>query len=374
MNCQTNIRYHKSSLKIFVCLLAITILASSVFAQNLAKVGMTTKLFTDENRMNWEGTAKRPLLTAIWYPSDGKTAEEQVVIGAPDKPLFISGQAAKDAEISSAEKRYPLIVISHGTGGSALQMMWLGQYLAARGYIVAAVSHHGNTGAEEKPAAQGFILWWERATDIKVLIDKMLGDPKFGNRIDPNHIGAAGFSLGGTTVTSIAGGIFSIDAFNKFCASADHDATCDPQPEYPNAMKEFEILRTKDPVVMESVKRASNSYRDPRVKAVFAIAPALGSSFTPESLAAINIPFQIAVGESDNIAPAKTNAQKLAQNIKNSKLTILPGKTAHYTFLSECSAFGKSVIPPCNDAEGVDRHQIHQEVSEMAFQFFQKIS
>ena len=85
-------------------------------------------------------------------------------------------------------------------------MMWLGHYLAARGYIVAAVNHHGNTAAEKQRAAQGFLLYWERAKDLTVVLDKLFADPFFGPRIDRDRIGAAGFSLGGYTVISVAGG------------------------------------------------------------------------------------------------------------------------------------------------------------------------
>jgi predicted dienelactone hydrolase len=191
-------------------------------------------------------------------------------------------------------------------------------------------------------------------------------------RIDSKRIGAAGFSLGGSTVTSIAGGVFAIENFNKFCASAERDATCDSQPEYADAMKEFQELRTKDPIVIESLKRAEISYKDSRIKAVFAIAPALGASFTQTSLASIKIPFQFVVGESDNTAPAKTNAQKIAQFVKNSDVTILPGKVAHYTFLADCTTFGKTILPICRDDESVNRQEIHQKVSQMAFDFFRK--
>ena len=86
-------------------------------------------------------------------------------------------------------------------------LMWMGYYLASRGYIVAAVNHHGNTAAESQPAAQGFLLYWERPKDLTVTLDKLLADPVFGTRIDRKRIGAAGFSLGGYTVISIAGGI-----------------------------------------------------------------------------------------------------------------------------------------------------------------------
>ena len=216
----------------------------NVFGQNLSKVGMTNLNFVDEQRKNWTGDAPRPLAITVWYPTNSEASEEKIIIGNPANPIFISGAAIGNAEISPAKKRYPLIVVSHGTGGAALQMMWLGQYLAARGFIVAAVNHHGNTGAEDKYQAQGFILWWERARDLTVAIDKLLADSKFSNHIDSKRIGAAGFSLGGSTVISLAGGIFAIENFNKFCASPERDATCDPQPEYAAAIKEFNELKT----------------------------------------------------------------------------------------------------------------------------------
>lgn len=358
----------KTKLLLFIAI----IFTANVFGQNLSKVGMTRRNFVDEQRKNWTGTAPRPIAATVWYPTNSQAKEEKIVIGNPEKPIFISGEAIKNAEISSAKKRYPLIVLSHGTGGSALQIMWLGQYLAARGFIVTAVDHHGNTGAEEKYMAQGFVLWWERAQDLRVLIDKMLADSEFGKRIDAKKTGAAGFSLGGTTVTSIVGGVFSVEAFNKFCVSPEHDATCDPQPEYANAMKEFNELKTKDSIVIESLKRAEISYKDSRIKAVFAIAPALGASFTQKSLESIKIPFQFVVGESDNTAPAKTNAQKIALFVKKSNFTILPGKVAHYTFLSDCTDFGKTILPICRDEEGVDRTEVHQKTAQMAFEFFSK--
>ena len=348
------------------------IFAANIFGQNISKVGMTTREFNDDARKNWSGTAPRPVFTTVWYPANADAKEEKVVIGNPDNPIFLAGSAAKDAEISRVKKRHPLIVISHGTGGSALQMMWLGEYLAARGFIVAAVNHHGNTGAEEKYLAQGFILWWERARDSRVAVDKLLTDSKFGKSIDAKKIGAVGFSLGGSTVTSIAGGIFDISAFDKFCASAERDATCEPQPEFPNAMKEFEELRKNDPIVIESLKRAEISYKDARIKAIFAIAPALGTAFTKTSLSKIKIPFQFVVGESDQTAPAKTNAQKIAQFVKKSDVEILPGQVAHYTFLSDCTPFGKTILAICRDAESVDRTELHKKVSQMAFEFFRK--
>lgn len=355
-------------------ILVLLFISAPAFAQKKAefKVGMTTRLFTDQSRTNWTGDAPRPLLTTVWYPASKDATEQEITIGAPDKPLFISGRAARNAKVLPSKKRYPLIVLSHGGGGAALQMMWLGEYLAKRGYIVAAANHHGATAAEDQYTAQGFILWWERSRDLTVTIDKMLADEEFGKLINRDKIGVAGFSVGGTTAISIAGGIFNPQAFENFCGSPQRDANCNLQPEAPMSLADFDKIKDKDAVIAASLKRARASYLDKRVKAVFAIAPAIGGGFTPEDLTPIKIPVEIFVGESDPQAPAKTNAELFHRSIKKSKLVVLP-EVEHYTFLSECATAGKEMLPQfCRDAESVNRAAIHKKVSEMAFKFFWK--
>src|SRR5260370_418729 len=96
-------------------------------------------------------------------------------------------------EIMFHRRSIPIIIIiialSHGTGGSAMQMAWLGTYLAARGYIVVAVNHPGNN-AVTGYTTEGFIEGWERAKDISTVISDLLADQRFGSKIDPDRIGA----------------------------------------------------------------------------------------------------------------------------------------------------------------------------------------
>lgn len=359
-------------MKIILIILLLLTVAQAARAQNsVYQVGMKTRLFSDEKRTDWSGGAPRPLLTMIWYPAEKDVIEREITIGAPDKPLFLSGRAARDVKISSGKKHYPLIVLSHGTGGAALQMMWLGEFLARRGFIVAAANHHGNTGAEDKLTAQGSRLWWERSRDLSLTIDKMLADDEFGKLIDKDKIGIAGFSLGGTTVLSVAGGVFNPDALAKFCASSERDATCGATPENPTAEEDLKKIADTDAVVIASIKRAKDSYLDKRVKAVFAVAPALGYAF--DRLDSIKIPVEIVVGAKDTSSPPVTNAVLFDRQLKNSKLTILPGEVSHYVFLSECGSAGIETLPQiCLDAKTVNRAAVHREVGEMAFKFFQK--
>lgn len=347
-----------------------------------ARVGMVTRNFTDENRKNWQGTGPRPLTTAIWYPAAATATKEETIFGGPpEQEVFVPVTVAPGAEVSSASLKYPLILLSHGTGGSAIQTMWLGYYLASHGYIVAAVNHHGNTAAEQQRieqqvsllyTAQGFLLYWERARDLTAVLDKVLADPVFGPHIDQSRIGATGFSLGGYTVISLAGGVFSPQEFDAFCHSPQRDFTCEPQLEFRDAPKLFEELKKTDPVVQESLRHANDSHRDKRIKRVFAIAPALGSGFTKAGLKRVNIPVHIVIGQADKVTPLATNAQRYAKLIKGSRLTVLPGEVGHYTFLAECNVHGKAVLPICHDAVGIDRARVHQQVAQLAFEFFEQ--
>jgi predicted dienelactone hydrolase len=338
-----------------------------------AAVGMVTRRYVDPKRRNWDRTGPRPLVTAVWYPAAAVTKEEVIFGGPPDEALFTPVTVVPDAEVSRASRRYPLVLLSHGTGGSARMLLWLGHALASHGYIVAAVNHHGNTAAEDHPTPQGFRIFWERPKDLSAVLDNLLADPLFGERIDRDRIGAAGFSLGGYTVISLAGGIFSLQAFEDFCRSPRRDFTCEPQPEFPEARAKFEELKRTDAVVQAALRHASDSYEDKRIKGVFVMAPALGGGFTEAGLRPIRVPVHIVVGEGDEVAPPATNARHFASLIKGARLTVLPGAVGHYAFLAECTPHGKEVVPICRDADGVDRVAVHAEVSRLALEFFEGI-
>jgi hypothetical protein len=43
---------------------------------------------------------------------------------------------------ASSRRNFPLVMLSHGTGGGAATLAWLAETLASNGYIVVAVNHH----------------------------------------------------------------------------------------------------------------------------------------------------------------------------------------------------------------------------------------
>ncbi|HEY3930295.1 MAG TPA: hypothetical protein VGL89_18125 [Candidatus Koribacter sp.] len=332
------------------------------------RVGITFRQFNAPPDYDWRGSADHVLSAIIWYPAEAN-AEEKDIYDA-DPATFYAGRAAKDATMAPSFGDYPLVVLSHGTGGSALQMAWLGTYLASRGYIAVAVNHPGNN-AVTGYTPQGFVEWWLRARDLSVVIEQMLEDRRFGSKIDRDRIGAAGFSLGGYTMIEIAGGITNFEPILAWCNKPENRASCNP-PEFPDLVNKFQAMRNQ-PGIEQALEHAGESYRDARVKAVFAIAPALAIAFAQPSLQAIHIPVDIVAGDGDTIVPPPANAEYFAKNIPGSKLTILPGGVGHYTFLDVGTDLGKKNRPLLFvDNPGVDRQSVHKQVAELSADFFDK--
>lgn len=363
----------QSHLTLLVCLAAVSLTPAQADDSPTFKVGVAQRSFLPDKVYNWRKAAHHELLTTIWYPADASAVEQPQWIGPAASPLFSAANAAPAAKLSASPAKLPLIVLSHGTGGSALMMAWLGAALAQHGYIAAAVNHPGNNSTEDY-TVEGFLFWWERATDLTVALDKILQDSTFGPRIDPKRVGAAGFSLGGYTMIEIAGGITDPASFDRFCKSDQADAICKDQLEFPKLHEkaaELANLPQNATAFKDAYAHAGDSRRDARVRAVFAIAPALGPAFDTGSLEKISIPVEMVAGDADPVVPIESNAKYFAAHIPNAKLTLLPGGVGHYTFLGTCTAAARQINPAlCTDGPGIDRDAIHSKAAQLAVAFF----
>lgn len=354
------------SVKLGVTLAALAVLAACQ-AQGAASpvVGLSFSGYVDSQRPDWVASGGRPLMTTLWYPAAPGSEQREWELA-----IFRGGMTAQNAPMATSPKKFPLILLSHGTGGSAITMSWLAQGLAAKGYVVAAVNHHGNTGAEPKYLPQGFALWWERARDLSVLLDKLSADPELGPRIDFSRVGVAGFSLGGYTALSVVGTRIDRARWTSFCASNRNDPSCSLPSEANFSMEEMLRVVNGDERARSSLTHSGDSYLDKRIRAAFVIAPVLASAMVPESLAKIGVPVAIVVGENDEQAPPRLNAEPIAKGIPGAKLERVP-KGTHYMFLASCKPLGKIVAREiCSDPNGVDRDKIQRQTADAAARFF----
>ncbi|ATJ88966.1 alpha/beta hydrolase family protein [Ralstonia solanacearum] len=331
-------------------------------------VGQAVRAFRPDAPRHWRGAQTHALRTTIWYPAGLDAPEVPHDIGEPGRRTFQGHPLADGAPISAARPAYPLLLLSHGTGGTADSLDWLAAALAAQGYIVAGVDHPGNTMLAPL-TREGFRLWWERATDLSQVLDGLLADPLLGPRIDADRIGAVGFSLGGYTVLELAGARTNLPAFERFCASPDADAICHP-PEMRRAQNDARAADAPSPKTAASLARAGASYRDTRIKAVFAIAPALGMAFDDTAFAEVRIPVALIAGTADVTAPVDTNIRRIGRLLPRASVELIPG-AAHYTFLDTClPPLVERLAPVCKEAPGVDRDTVHAQAIARALAFF----
>ena len=333
------------------------------------KVGLENRQYTPPEPYDWRGAKTHALVTAIWYPAEPSAVEKEQWIGSSSAPFGFAGKAAPGAPVTLAPAKLPLILLSHGFGGSSFMMAWLGTALASHGYIAAAVNHPGNNALEDYTLPGG-TLWWERAADLTAVLDQLLADSTFGPRIDTKRIGAAGFSLGGFTVIEIAGGIGELSRLQAFCKSPGADRTCVDPPEFPGLFAKAGALAASDAATQVALREGAKSHRDPRVRAIFAIAPGLGPAFDSGTLARISIPTQIVAGSADPIVPIESSTKFFAAHIPGAQLTILQD-VGHYTFLATCAELGRRKQPSlCLDRAGILRDDIHAQTAILAVNFF----
>lgn len=277
-------------------LLAGQILTGQSVAQaQTLPVGLE-RMRVPERTASLRGDPSAMLQITIWYPARAGTKQADQTIGKRTNPLFLTGRWQEHAAPLMG-RRFPIIAISHGTGGSALQMAWLAAPLAADGYIVVAVDHPGNSLALYTPA--GFGLWWLRARDITLAIDTVLRSPRWKPLVDPKHIGAAGFSLGGYTVLELAGARTDLARFATYCKRTRWSA-CDGPPELPHSETQLRVQAEHDKAIARALSEAGRSYRDPRIQAIFAIAPAVVPAIRPDSLRGIAIPAFVVAGRGED--------------------------------------------------------------------------
>ncbi|MFB7031970.1 MULTISPECIES: alpha/beta hydrolase family protein [unclassified Streptomyces] len=161
----------------------------------------------------------------------------------------------------------PLVVVSHGTGGSGSDMEWLVRPLHDAGFRVVALDHHGNNFVDGYEA-EGFLHVWERPQDVSFALDALAREQPLG------PVGVAGFSLGGYTA-ALAGARLDPRILWAVLSGA---APLSETPEYPGLL---EALRKKYPLDESSrraLQAAAADLSDPRVRAVFQWPPASARS------------------------------------------------------------------------------------------------
>lgn len=327
----------------------------------MALCGYRTGVIQDPSRPNWDNTGDRPIAWSAWYPTDDEGPPTPAA-GA----VFDLGAVIRNAALAKGAK-LPVVLLSHGTGGTAESLGWLARHLARQGCVVLGVNHHGNTGIEPHMAA-GFLCWWERATDLSMLLTASSTTGFFAGRLDLDQISAVGFSLGGHTVLALAGARSSMTIFDNW-QRASGIVEAAPR-EFPDLAAHIPDLQRHSVAFRHSWARHGADYTDKRIRSVVAMAPAPPvRSFTPTSISAVAVPVAILTGGADREAPWDCCAGWLLSRNTRFRCHDLGPQVGHYTFLerpSDPAMSGKVDI--FSDHESLDRGALHEKAAEVVVQ------
>lgn len=118
-------------------------------------------------------------------------------------------------EGAASDTSVPLVVFSHGIGGSRLGYRYLGEHLARHGIAALHLQHAGSDrslwggnvlsliGRLQDAASDQEAI--DRVGDLRFALDELLGRSAFGPRIDRARIAGAGHSYGANTMLLVAG-------------------------------------------------------------------------------------------------------------------------------------------------------------------------
>ena len=248
--------------------------------------------------------------------------------GAPGQPEPIGPytlDVALDAPIEPGP--FPLVLISHGTGGSPLTHRLLAYFLARHGFVVGLPWHHANHRDDNS---------WHNTPDnlvarprhLSLAIDGLFAE--FGAALRPDWVALIGHSLGGYTALALAGG-------QPGSLPHEHsDGTPQPIPVTPDA----------------------------RVRALVLLAPVTVWYRAAEALRNVRVPILLLMGEKDEWTP-DFHAQIVLNGVADRRFIThrIIENAGHYSFLS---LFPPELVsptfPPSHDPPGFNRAQFQEEL------------
>jgi predicted dienelactone hydrolase/uncharacterized protein YjgD (DUF1641 family) len=217
----------------------------------------------------------------------------------------------------------PVIIFTHGLFSVNEEMRYLAQHLASHGYLVAVPEHPGSNGSylEQFFQPQNALTalfdqvkilqpeeFLHRPQDLSFVLDYLetlnqTRNPLRG-KIATDNVLVLGYSLGGATALSLAGGTMQLDYLKEWCPQRETLASnlglwaqCQaaglPQNEY--------------------------NLRDERVKGAIALSPVTSLLFGDTGLSTIDIPTLIVAGSADKTTPALTEQIQAFQQLSQPK-------------------------------------------------------
>ncbi len=269
---------------------------------------------------------------------------------------FVLQVASNAPPLPMASGKRRLIVLSHGTAGSAWPDHALATTLAHAGFAVAQPEHRGDNWQDFSRA--GPQSWQTRPQDVSDTIDAVAHDPVLGPLVDTRRVGVHGMSAGGVSGLALAGAQWRMLDLTQHCAQhMDEDigfclnglagqavqqmlrkeqfamARMLTEGTAPAFLKTLHGGKTAGPSQYTKTEPQADPRPDPRVAAVSLLVP-VGAIFTPESLARIRIPVGLTVAEADQVLVPRFHSQHVLQHCRGCRVLSHHAGAGHFDWLA----------------------------------------
>lgn len=247
-----------------------------------------------------------------------------------------SFQGALDAPV--AGDGLPLVVLSHGNGGTPWGYRDLAKHLALAGFVVALVKHPGNSRNDNALARTAANLV-NRPRHLVLTVDACFADMILGERLKPDCVGVIGHSIGAYTALAVAGG----EPW-----AAEHESP-------------------------EGVAHPIEVAHDERVRALVLLMPA-AFWFPPGGLQRVCVPILMRSGEFDTSTPP-AQAESILREVRDPGLVEYEEVrgAGHYSAMSVFPApMNRPDFAPSQDPAGFDRVGYQATLFRDAEQFLKR--
>ena len=323
--------------------------------------------------------------TSVWYPTLATASKRDF---GPFAPTVAVGAQLAEAEAGpgngasngagkgvgdrvgkATPGRLPVVLISHGTGGTAMNHFLQAEALARAGFVVVSLVHPGDNFQDRSLIADPRYLF-ERPRQASAVLDALLASPDWKDKVDAARIGAFGHSAGGYTVAALIGGVPDLPRLLAHCQSVTDDPSCalrDPQ--------QFVAPSARKPLVLPDTVLAQGDVRDPRVRAAVITAP-FAAALQPGSMQATTASVRLLGAQFDEVLPSRYHydylLRELPQGRPDVSARVMAG-AGHMSFIVPVQpAWKERMGPVAVDPAGFDRAALHAALSEEVVTFFQQ--
>jgi predicted dienelactone hydrolase len=314
----------------------MTIFVAATFCCNVLAAGFA--------RIEVPAADGEPALNVmVWSPCTDQPSSNEI------GPYLVQG--VRNCKVTG--DKLPLVVVSHGKGASLLSHHDTATALANAGFVVATLSHPGDSFGDEL-AGQQLKIFESRPRDISRLISYMTELWPYRQQLNANAIGVFGFSRGGYTALALAGAVPS------FSASAER--LCSHWWSFVDS-----LCRQ-----IKANGAQLNPKADSRIRAAVVVDPL--NLFDAHGLQSVRIPVQLWASEQggDGVTLAHIEAIKAAlPQVPDYHVAQGAG---HFAYLAPCSQKMAQAAAPsiCSDPKGFDRSNWHLKMNSAVVSFFKQ--